>query len=191
MENTCTKFLRLIILFLWYTRYYWNSRKYCLMKIWSYMALCSIIKEGRFYSHKKLLQYFWKPRNFSPVNLSTFISLTALIILLASVPALLCRCMTYAYLNCYISYSYNYTCLPVIYYGYLQTTMPTCSLLWLPVVYCGYLHSTMHMATCSLLCRATCSCSVLCLLVVYYDYLQSTMTTCSLLWLPVVYYGYL
>ena len=37
------------------------------------------------------------------------------------------------------------TCLPVVYYGYiyLQSTMATCSLLWLPVIY--------YMATCSLL----------------------------------------
>ena len=48
------------------------------------------------------------------------------------------------------------TCLPVIYYGYLQSTMPTCSvyygylwsivatrsLLWQPVVYYGYVQST-------------------------------------------------
>ena len=76
------------------------------------------------------------------------------------------------------------TCLPVVYYGYLQFTMSTCSLLymstcsllWLPVVYHVYLQSTM--STCSLLCLPH---------VVYYVYLQSTfaMATCSLLWLYV------
>ena len=60
--------------------------------------------------------------------------------------------------------------LPVVYYGYLWSTVATCSLLWLPAVYYGYLQSTV--ATCSLLW----------LLVVYNGYLQSTMTTCSL-WL--------
>ena len=54
---------------------------------------------------------------------------------LASVPALSCRCMTYAYLNCYVSYVfYSYSYMPT-----LQSTMATCSLLWLPIVYYGYL----------------------------------------------------
>ena len=52
--------------------------------------------------------------------------------ILASVPALSCRCMTYAYLNFYVSY---------VFYSY--SYMPTCSLLWLPAVYFGYLYSTM------------------------------------------------
>ena len=47
---------------------------------------------------------------------------------LASVPALPCWCMTYAYLNCYVSY---------VFYSY--SYMPTCSLLWLPVIYYDYL----------------------------------------------------
>ena len=65
------------------------------------------------------------------------------------------------------------TCLPVVYYGYLQTTLATCSLLWpLPAIYYGYLQYTM--ATCNLLWLS----------VVYYGYLQSTMA------IPVVYYGY-
>ena len=47
---------------------------------------------------------------------------------LTSVPALSCRCMTYAYLNCYVSYVfyrysympiYGLLCLPVVYYVYL------------------------------------------------------------------------
>ena len=50
------------------------------------------------------------------------------IYILASVPALLCRCMTYAYLNCYVSY---------VFYRY--SYMPTYSLLCLPVVYYVYL----------------------------------------------------
>ena len=72
------------------------------------------------------------------------------------------------------------TCLPVIYYDYLLSTKPTCSVLWLPAVYWlwlpavyfGYLYS------------------VLWLPVVYFSNLQSTMATCSLLRLPVFYYGY-
>ena len=80
---------------------------------------------------------------------------------LASVPALSCWCMTYAYLNCYVSlvfYRYSYmTTYSLLWY--LKSTMATCSLPWLPSV--------------------------------YYDYLQSTMDTCSLIWLPVVYYCYL
>ena len=51
-------------------------------------------------------------------------------------------------------------------YGYLQSSLATCSVLWIPVVYYGYLQST------------------------YLGYLQSTMVTCSLLRLPVVYCGY-
>ena len=79
------------------------------------------------------------------------------------------------------------TCLPVVYYSYLQPTMATCSLLWLHVVYYLYVYLYMYstMATCSLLW----------LPVVYYLYLYlymySTMATCSLLWLPVVYCVYL
>ena len=49
---------------------------------------------------------------------------------LASIPAQSCRCMTYAYLNCYVSYvfyNYNYIhaylWLAIAYYGYLQSTM--------------------------------------------------------------------
>ena len=59
------------------------------------------------------------------------------------------------------------TCLPVVYYDYLQSTMATYSLLWLPAIYFRYLQSTMS------------TCSVLCL------------PTCSLLWLPIVYYVFL
>ena len=80
---------------------------------------------------------------------------------LAGVPALSCRCMTYAYLNSYVSKSSMdiATCLPVVYFGYLQPTMATCSLLLLPAI--------------------------------YYGYLWSTLATCGLLWLPMAYYGYL
>ena len=47
---------------------------------------------------------------------------------LASVPALSCRCMTYAYLNSYVSY---------VFYSY--SYMPASNLLWLPAVYHAYL----------------------------------------------------
>ena len=57
---------------------------------------------------------------------------------LASVPALSCRCMTYAYNLTAMSSLAIVTCLPVVYFGYLQCTSVTCSLLWLPVVYYGY-----------------------------------------------------
>ena len=107
---------------------------------------------------------------------------TLLYYLLASVPALWCRCMTCAYLNCYVShvfYSYSYMPIPVIYYSY--------HLLWLPVVvYYGYLQSTL--ATYS---KTMAVCSVLWLPIVYYGSLQSAMATCSLLRLLAVCYGYL
>ena len=39
----------------------------------------------------------------------------------------------------YYGYLQSTMLLPVVYYGYLQSSMATCSLLWLPVVYYGYL----------------------------------------------------
>ena len=99
----------------------------------------------------------------------------AIYLLLANVPALSCRCMTYAYLKllCLLSL------LQLQLRAYLQSTMATCSLLQLPVVNYGYLWSTMV------------TCTLLWLPVVYFSYLQSTISTCSLIWLPVVYHGYL
>ena len=80
-------------------------------------------------------------------------SFSALYSRLVSVPALLCRCMTYMPINCYASYMSSLvivTCLlacsllrlPAVYFSYLQSTMTTYSLLWLPIVYFGYLYAT-------------------------------------------------
>ena len=62
------------------------------------------------------------------------------------------------------------TCLSAVYYGYLQSAMTTCSLLWLPVLtmdICGLLWlPVLYYAW---------------LPAVYFGYLKSTMATCSLL----------
>ena len=63
------------------------------------------------------------------------------------------------------------TCLSVIHYGYLQSTMPTCSVLWLPAVYCGYPQCTLA------------TCIVLWLPVVYYGYTYSLLSV-----LPIGFY---
>ena len=44
---------------------------------------------------------------------------------LASVPTLSCRCMTYAYLNSYVFYSYSYVPASNLLYDSLQSTMPS------------------------------------------------------------------
>ena len=90
-------------------------------------------------------------------------AISIIIIILASVPALSCRCMTYIYL---LKTAMSPKSLQLQLNACMQSTMATCSLLQLSLVNYGYLQST-------------------------YGYLQSTMATCMYtIWLPVVYYGY-